>query len=123
MRPRSSGRSPFLILGAFLICGCVTNTPRPGPGDGRSVFVHPRTGEVVHGEKPTFLSGAGGLIPESRYADGKTEAAGAGGRAERRGAVTAMSLDVEMRSPSVMPWVRIQHAVLAVLPAGLRVVT
>jgi hypothetical protein len=64
----------LVILVAFLVSGCVTNTPLPGPGDGRSVFVHPRTGEIKHCEKPSFMTGAGGLIPESRYADCKTEA-------------------------------------------------
>jgi hypothetical protein len=63
-----------VILVAFFVSGCVTNTPLPGPGDGRSVFVHPRTGEIKHCEKPSFMTGAGGLIPESRYADCKTEA-------------------------------------------------
>ena len=71
---KSSMRPALVILVAVLVSGCVTNAPLPGPGDGRSVFVHPQTGEVKHCEKPTFMSGAGGLIPESRYADCKTAA-------------------------------------------------
>ena len=72
-------RSPLLALLALLAAltgaGCVTSVPLPGPGDGRSVFVHPVTGEVRHCENLGAVAPLrGGIAAMNAYADCKTAA-------------------------------------------------
>jgi hypothetical protein len=67
------------LLLAASASGCVTNVPLPGPGDGRSVFVHPVTGEVKHCEDPGASAAfRGGILAANAYADCKTAAEEAG---------------------------------------------
>jgi hypothetical protein len=68
-------RSAVLVLATLLSAGCVTSVPIPGPGDGRSVFVHPVTGEVKHCEDPGLTAAfRGGILAANAYADCKTAA-------------------------------------------------
>jgi hypothetical protein len=81
IKPEKSMRQTVLLLALLFASGsgCVTNVPLPGPGDGRSVFVHPQTGEVRHCEDPGASAAfRGGILAANAYADCKTAAEEAG---------------------------------------------